>query len=533
MNNHFLKYSIEILFLLSGFLIRCANPDKVPDKPNIVFFVVDDLGKHDLSCTGSNYYETPNIDLIHDKGMVFTNGYATCQVCSPSRASLMTGKFPARHGITDYIGAKSGEDWRELGRHTKLLPADYLHNLPHEDITLPEALKEYGYSTFFAGKWHLGGKGSYPEDHGFDVNKGGYEAGGPYSGGYFSPFNNPKMKDYPDEKGMSLSMKLANEIVSFIKENKSHPFFAYLCFYAVHAPIQTTHDKWMKFRDKVEMQEVAESGFRMERRLPIRIHQDNPVYAGLISLMDDAVGHVLQTLEDLDLSEKTIVIFTSDNGGVASGDNFSTSNTPLRGGKGYQWEGGLRVPYFIYVPWMDQNGVGCDIPVTGADFYPTILDLVHAELKPGQHRDGVSLLPVLEGTTIPERPLYWHYPHYGNQGGDPSSISRQGDWKLIHYHENNKVELYDLKNDPGERINLEKQHPKLAEKLDKKLMDWLHSLNVKFPDPDPEYDPELEKIYRNSIVNDLWPHLEKQRKEMFRKNWEPNDDWWGSLVPED
>ncbi len=524
-----MKYfkTLAFFFLLTGLITGCS---KSVNNPNIVFILVDDLGYTDLSCMGSKYYETPNIDRIAARGMVFTNGYATCAVCSPSRASLLTGKFTARHGITDWIGAKSGVEWRKSKRYTKLLPADYLHHLPLEYLTLPEALKEQGYKTFFAGKWHLGGKGSYPEDHGFDINKGGYEAGGPYSGGYFSPFHNPKMEDYPDEKGMSLSMKLAKETVQFIEANKDSKFLAYLAFYAVHAPIQTSELKWEKFRDKADSMGINEKGFTMERRLPYRLHQDNPVYAGLIEQMDDAVGLVLNTLKKLHLDKKTIVIFTSDNGGVVSGDNYSTNLLPLRGGKGYQWEGGIRIPYFIYVPWLNLGGKKNDTPVTGADFYPTILDLAGMDLIPEAHTDGVSLVPLLKGRNIPPRPLYWHYPHYGNQGGDPASIIREGNWKLIHYWEDSTNELYDLSRDIGEQNNVADQHPDITMKMYSQLNDWLHSVHAKYATPDPLFSEDSLKMKQEYYRNVLMPGLERKRRQMLDPGWKPNADWWGSLV---
>ena len=522
--------SIFLIVNMAVFSWSCHN--RVKD-PNILFIVVDDLGYTDLGCMGSDYYETPNIDRIANSGMVFTNGYATCAVCSPSRASLMTGKFTARHGITDYIGARSGEEWRKSKRYTKLLPADYLHHLPLEFTTLPEALKTHGYTTFFAGKWHLGGKGSYPEDHGFDVNKGGYEAGGPYSGGYFSPFNNPKMEDYPDEKGISLSMKLARETAKFIDANKDHKFLAYLAFYAVHAPIQTSPDKWKHYRDKADSMGIAEQGFTMERRLPYRLHQDNPVYAGLIEQVDDAVGLVVQKLKELGLYEKTVIIFTSDNGGVVSGDNYSTNLKPLRGGKGYQWEGGIRIPYLIEVPWMKLNGKKNDTPVTGADLFPTVLDLAGLDLLPEAHTDGVSLVPLLKGKKIAPRPLYWHYPHYGNQGGDPASIIREGPWKLIHYWEDSTNELYNLDEDIGEQLDLAEKYPERTEQMYNKLSDWLRSVNAKYAVPDPLFDEDSLKMKQAWYREVLLPRLENQRQKMLDPDWKPNDDWWGSVVTND
>jgi len=283
--------------------------------------------------------------------MIFTDGYAACQVCSPSRASILSGKFPARHGITDWIGAATGEEWRKAGRFNQLLPPENGNHLPHEYITLPEAMKDAGYKTFFAGKWHLGGEGSWPTDHGFDINKGGWDVGSP-KGGFFAPWENPNLESGPN--GENLEMRLAKETVKFFQEYNPKttgvPFLAYLAFYAVHAPLETTQAKWEKYRQKAENLGIAETGFKMGHFLPIRQVQDHPVYAGLVESMDDAVGEVLKGLDELGLAENTVVIFTSDNGGVAAGDAFATSNLPLRAGKGYQFEGGIREPYFIKVP---------------------------------------------------------------------------------------------------------------------------------------------------------------------------------------
>jgi len=520
---------ISSITLLSFTACQQKGEEK-PKKPNVLFILADDYGYHDLSSMGSKFYETPNIDRIAHEGMVFTNGYATCQVCSPSRASIMTGKFPARHGITDWIGAPTGVNWRKQGRHNKLLPPDYLHNLPKEFITLPEALKEQGYKTFFAGKWHLGSKGSWPTDHGFDINKGGWDAGSP-KGGYFSPWINPNLPSGPD--GQNLETRLANETVKFIKENKDTTFLAYLAFYAVHGPIQTTEQKWAKYRKKAEEMGIAKNGYKMGHFLPIRQVQDNPIYAGLVESMDDAVGMVLKTLDDLGLADNTIVIFTSDNGGVAAGDSYSTSNLPLRGGKGYQFEGGIREPYFIKVPGMDLAGKKCDAPVTGTDFYPTILDLIGAKLKPDQHNDGVSLVPLLKGETIPERPLIWHYPHYGNQGGEPSSIIRLGEWKLIHYYEDDHEELYNLKTDEDETTDVAAEHKEIVKELSEKLFSYLDEVGAKFPTKDPEYDPQKEKEYLERVKNVRMPRLEKQRLEFLSKDWNPGNKWWGSMVTND
>lgn len=527
------KKTKVILFILTVVAAACQQHKRENNapSPNVLFILVDDLGYHDLSCTGSAYYETPNVDRIAAEGMQFTAGYAACQVCSPSRASIMSGKFTARHGITDWIGARAGEDWRKAGRFNKLLPPEYAHELPSAYTTLPEAMKQAGYKTFFAGKWHLGGKGSLPEDHGFDINKGGFQAGSPASGRYFAPFKNPKLTDHQEEKGMSLSMRLANETARFIQQNKDTSFFAFLSFYAVHSPIQTTREKWAKYRGKAESLGIAETGFKMGRYLPIRQVQDNPVYAGLVETMDDAVGVVLKTLDELRLADKTIVIFTSDNGGVCSGDAFATSNLPLRGGKGYQFEGGLRVPFFMKVPWMDIAGKKSDVPVIDTDFYPTLLELTGQDLKPQEHLDGVSLVPLLKGSSgIKNRPLIWHYPHYGNQGGEPSSVIRRGEWKLIHYYEDGRNELYNLDRDPGETREVSSQNVALAEQLNEELSDYLHHVGAKFPKPDPAYRAALEQVYLREVEEKRLPQLEEQRLRFLSKDFDPGNSWWGSDV---
>jgi len=527
---------VYFLVLISfSFLTGCSQKveksTKNPSKPNFIFILADDLGYHDLSVTGSQYYETPNIDRIANEGMTFTEGYATCQVCSPSRASIMLGTFSARHGITDWIGARTGEEWRKANRFNQLLPPEYVHNLPSDAMTLPESLKEGGYKTFFAGKWHLGDSTSWPEVHGFDINKGGWDVGSPH-GGYFAPWNNPNLESGPNWE--NLSMRLAMETVDFMKQNNpkvtGQPFFAYLAFYAVHAPIQTTREKWAKYRQKAEDTGIAETGFEMGHFLPIRQVQDNPVYAGLVEAMDDAVGEVMNAVDELGLSENTVIVFTSDNGGVAAGDAFATSNLPLRGGKGYQFEGGIREPYFIKVPGTTINGEQNSTPVTGADFYPTILELADLDLKPEQHLDGKSLVSVISGGTMAERPLIWHYPHYGNQGGEPSSIIREGEWKLIHYYEDGREELYNLKNDLEEQADVAADNSELVTVMSKKLFSMLDEMGARYPTKDPAYSAEKEKIYLDKVVNKRWPQLEKQRLNFLSPDFDPKNNWWGSQV---
>lgn len=514
--------------LLGWLLLGCQSlpsPDGDPEEqpPNVLFILADDLGYYDLGATGSNYYETPNLDRLAASSVVFDRAYAGSRVCSPSRASIMLGQFTATHGITDWIGAPAETEWRRNNRYTSHLPPQYNRVLPDSALTLAEAFRQNGYRTFFAGKWHLGGGGSMPTDHGFDINVGGNDKGSP-AGGYFDPYDNPNLPNR--QPGENLSRRLARETKEFIIAQQG-PFFAFLSFYAVHGPIQTTEGDWRYFRNKAVEGGTAESAYTMERRLPIRTEQDNPVYAGLVRQMDDAVGIVLDALDTLGISSNTIVVFTSDNGGVASGDNYSTSNLPLRGGKGYQWEGGVREPLFIRV--------GDRVPtqrvaeaVIGADLYPTLTSLAGLRIDPTQVVDGRDLTPLLQSEDWPERDLIWHYPHYGNQGGDPSSIILRGDWKLIHYWEDGHDELYNLGGEAQELTDLANAQPNLVEELRTDLMTFLRDRGAAFPRPDPEYDASLfrqkEVFYRDTLL----PRLERQRREMFREDWSPNVDWWGS-----
>lgn len=495
---------------------------------NVVFILVDDLGKHDLSIEGSTFYETPRIDALARRSMRFHQGYACCQVCSPSRASIMLGQFPARHGITDWIGAAVGTAWN---RDDRLLPAEYVRQLPLEQTTMPEAFRAAKYKTFFAGKWHLGGDGSLPEDHGFDINIGGHHRGSP-PGGFFSPYQNPKMTDGPD--GESLTLRLADETAAFIRsQQRDQPFFAMLSFYAVHAPVQTTQELWQKYRDKAAKMPAFQSRFEFDRTMPVRMVQDHPVYAGMIETMDNAVGRVMAAIEAQGIADRTIVVFTSDNGGVASGDAFATSNLPLRTGKGRQWEGGIRVPYYIHVPGMTDQGLESNVPVTGADFYPTLIDLVGLPLRNEQHQDGQSLVPLMKSNAEAiaagnDRPLIWHYPHYGNQGGEPSGIYRQGPWKLIHYYEDGRSELYNLESDLGERNDLATAEPNRASLMKAKLEEFLNSVGAKFPSPDDRFTDAAATAKLKRFREKVLPQLETQHADFLKPDFQPNKDWWGS-----
>lgn len=512
------------LFLLAiPLLISMVYVSKEKKKPNIVFILTDDLGYNDLGFMGSNFYETPILDKLALRSTVFKRAYASCQVCSPSRGSILSGCYPTVHGITDWIGAPSGTDWRKYNRFSKLLPPEYTRQLNLNYTTIPELLKQNDYATFFAGKWHLGDTGSLPTDHGFDFNVAGTHKGSPNS--FFSPYNMDNITNGPN--GENLEMRLAKETASFIQNNKDKSFFAFLSFYAVHAPIQTTKKKWSYYRDKAEKMGIQEIGFEMERIFPARKKQDNPVYAGLVSSVDDAVGVVLESLSKSKLDKNTIVIFTSDNGGVVSGDNYSTNLAPLRGGKGYQWEGGIRVPLLIYHP--DYKGQIVNTPVNGIDFLPTILDLVNTKIKPSQKLDGVSIFPLMKHKKIAKRPLFWHYPHYGNQGGEPSSIVQLENYKLIHYWEDERNELYNLKDDLSEKNDLASSDLKKVSELWTLLNHWLMTTHAKIPVKDPEYTIEKEELFKQKVQNVIWPNQEKARIDMLKKEYQPNMSWWGSM----
>ena len=512
--------SVVVFCVLAGFVrVQAASP-------SFVFILADDLGCRDLSIAGSTYYETPNIDRIAREGMRFEQGYATCQVCSPSRASILTGKYPARLRITDWIGAKTGYEWTRNGR---IVPVAYRRNLPHDDISLAEAMREAGYKTFFAGKWHLGGEGSLPTDHGFEINRGGHHRGSP-PGGFFVPYHNPKLEDGP--AGESLPLRLGNETAKFIESVGEQPFFAYLSFYSVHAPIQTTPALWKKYRDKALKKPQPKERFIIDRTLPVRQVQDCPIYAGMMESMDDAVGIELRALDRLGLADNTIVIFTSDNGGVSSGDAFSTSNLPFRGGKGRQWEGGIREPYYIKAPGVPGGSV-CSTPVMGTDFYPTILELAGLSLRPQQHVDGVSLVPLLKGGTISKRPLFWHYPHYGNQGGDPSSIMREGNWKLIHYWEDGHDELYNLATDVVEHSDVAASNRKRVIAMRRRLDAWLLETEAMIPVRDARFDEAKHRRTQKQIREVREPRLERQHAGFLAEDFKPNANWWGAMITRD
>lgn len=472
------------LLALLCFVSLLCGPAQAAKPPNIVFFLADDLGQRDLGAYGISFYETPNLDRLANDGALFTDAYAACPVCSPTRASVMTGQWPQRTGITDYIGAPTTpEQWK---RNTKLLPAPYADRLSLETPTLAKATKSAGYATFFAGKWHLGPEGWWPENQGFDFNLGGHDRGGPYGGKkYFSPYGNPRLSDGPD--GEHLPDRLATETAKFIEAHRDQPFFAYYSFYDVHTPLMARDDLRKKYEEKRQRLGLKETWGREGER-EVRLTQEHAVYAAMVEAMDLAVGKVLAKLDELGLRENTIVIFTSDNGGLSTSEGWPTSNLPLRGGKGWMYEGGIREPLLVRWPAVVKPGSVVKTPVSSPDFFPTLLEVASAKPRPGQILDGTSLIPVLRGEALPERALFWHYPHYGNQGGAPAAAVRRGDWKLIEWQEENRTELFNLAEDIGEQTDRATQEPERVAQLRAELADWQTRVGAKFPIPNPSYD---------------------------------------------
>jgi len=453
---------------------------------SVVFFLVDDLGYMDVGCNNpETFYETPNIDRLARTAMRFTDGYAASPVCSPTRYSIMAGKYPTRVGATDWFSG------RRSGRFN---PAPLNDWMPLAEVTLAEALKAHGYATSFAGKWHLGPTEEFwPENQGFDVNKGGWSRGGPYGPGkYFVPYGNPRLEDGPE--GEHLPDRLARETAAFIEEHKDEPFLAYLAFYSVHTPLVGRPDLVKKYQEKAERlglldkEQFAgeEQVWPVDAKRQVRIVQSHAVYAAMVEAMDQAVGKVLAKLDELGLDDRTAVCFMSDNGGLSTSEGSPTSNLPFRGGKGWLYEGGIREPFLIRWPGVTRPGSTCSVPVVSTDFYPTILEMAGLPPRPQQHLDGVSLAPLLRGGDALEREaIYWHYPHYANQGGFPGGAVRVGPWKLAERFEDGRVHLYNLAEDVGERNDLAEVHPERAAAMRDKLHAWYEQVGAKFLEPKP------------------------------------------------
>ena len=475
---------------------------------NIVFLLVDDLGVTDVNLDGSDpFYETPNLAKFAKTAVNFTNGYSSCPVCSPTRSAIMTGQNPARTRNTDFFGAPNEHfgsipaDYDPAKIFSKpgpksnrpLWPAPYLGHLPDGTTTLAQAFKKHGYATFFAGKWHLGPEGHFPEDHGFDINIGGGKGGGPYGGKkYFSPYGNPSIKDGPP--GEYLTDRLGRETADFIKANKDKPFLAYLSFYAVHTPLMAPEALVKKYQAKREKLGLKDE-FSPEHPRENRTVHSHAVYAAMIESMDAACGQVFDALEESGLAENTIVVFTSDNGGLSTSEGSPTTNLPYRAGKGWLYEGGIRVPLLVRNPATGNGGATTAELIYSTDFYPTLLAATGHDPLPAQHKDGTSFLPYLEkpDTAPSGRDLIWHYPHWGNQGGSPGNAIRDGKWKLIRWDWPVRTELFDLESDPGEQTDLAAKHPEMVAKLTARIDSFLSESKAYRASKNPEFKGKFEK----------------------------------------
>ncbi len=449
-------------------------------KPNIILILIDDMGYKDLGCYGSSFYETPNIDKLALDGMLFTQGYASCPVCSPSRGSILTGKYPARVGLTNFIG-----------RHTwgKVIDAPYFRYLPLEEYSIAKAMKAGGYNTWHIGKWHLGDGEHCPENHGFDVNVAGCDMGAPRSG-YFSPWNIPTLED--GEDGDYITDRITDEAIDLIDKNKDKPFFMYLSHYAVHTPIQAKEEDIERFRVKAKRMRLDQTDpFVVGEKFPCdhkkdmnvtrRTLQSDVVYAAMIYNLDYNIGKLIDKLKADNIYDDTVIFFTSDNGGLSSSEGSPTCNAPLSEGKGWMYDGGVREPFIVKATGITREKSVCTTPVIGTDFYPTILELAGLEPIPEQHADGVSIVPLLKGGEIDREALFWHYPHYGNQGSTPGAAVRKGDYKLIKFFEDNHTELYNLAQDISETFDLSSVNPEISLEMEQMLNSWLIDIEAKIP----------------------------------------------------
>lgn len=460
--------------------------------PNILFLLIDDLGWKDLSCYGSSFYETPNLDRLAAGGMRFTDAYASCPVCSPTRASLLSGKSPARVGVTQFIGGHA------VGQ---LCDVPYFYGLPSSERSLASALREdAGYQTWHVGKWHLGEGARSPTGHGFEVNIGGCGWGMPNQG-YFAPYGMPGLEDTPE--GTYLTDALTDRASELIRQrDPDRPFFLNLWHYAVHTPIQAPADLVEKYQQKarglgLDPQEALETGERFpmlhkrEQHIVRRRFQSDPAYAAMVENLDTNIGRVLETLSEEGLLEDTLVIFTSDNGGLSTAEGSPTCNAPLLEGKGWMYEGGTRVCQIASWPGHIEPGSVSQTPVISNDLYPTLLDLAGLPPDPQQHADGVSLAGLLHGTSTPDRDaLFWHYPHYSNQGETPACSIRVGDWKLIeHFEAGRDPELYHLREDIGETTNRAPEEPERTRDLLQRLRSWREEVHALIPEVNPNWPP--------------------------------------------
>lgn len=465
------RYWTLVVALTVTIGIRATDVFAAESKTNVIVILADDLGWADLGCYGSKFHRTPHLDRMAAEGVRFTQAYAACPVCSPTRAAVLTGKYPQRFNLTDWLPGRPDRPDQRLKRPV------INQQLPLDAATLAEMLQPAGYVTGTIGKWHLGGAGFEPQRQGFLSNIGGDETGTPLS--YFAPFQRngrfmPGLENAP--AGEYLTDRYAAEAEKFLEQHKDQPFFLYLPHNAVHTPLQAPADRVAKFKEAADKQPVGT--------------QRNPVYAAMLESLDEAIGRVLKKLDDLKLADRTLVIFTSDNGGLATLEGMpapATINSPLREGKGYLYEGGIRVPLLVRWPGVIRPAIS-PVPACSIDLLPTITDICLG--KAATDVDGVSLLPILrqEGE-LPPRDLFWHYPHYANQGSRPGGAIRSGHFKLIEYYETGRRELFNLAEEAGEGKNHSAEQPAMVEELAKKLDVWRKQVSAQMMTPNPDYVP--------------------------------------------
>ncbi|WP_338020156.1 sulfatase [Rhodopirellula sp. P2] len=480
--------------------LATEEPSPTASRPNVLLFLVDDLGWADLGCYGSTYHETPQIDALAASGTRFTNAYAACPVCSPTRASIMTGRHPVRVDITDWIPGMS----TDRAQNPRFQHVDDRDSLALDEVTLAEHLRNAAdYQTFFLGKWHLGDVGHLPTDQGFQVNIGGGHKGSP-PGGYYSPWKNPYLKAKHD--GEYLTTRLTDEAISLVDtaSREDKPFFMMMSYYNVHSPITPDKRTIDHFQEKQantpELQ--GDTPTLAEREAVTRGRQDNPAYASMVTAVDTSVGRILKALKEHGVDDNTLVVFFSDNGGLSTLRKFGpTCNSPLRAGKGWLYEGGIREPLLVRLP-QTMSGPATtkagslqpkvvDSIACSTDLFPTILDVVGLPLHPELHADGISLLPTITGkATTPDsspRDLHWHYPHYHGSLWRPGAAIRRGNYKLIEFYETDTAELYDLSVDIGETTDLSQTEPERFAELRDALRQWQTEMGAKMPVPNPNF----------------------------------------------
>lgn len=468
-------YSSSCSILIVAFLLcSMANSSAASDrkKPNIVMVLIDDMGYVDVGCYGSRFHETPSIDRLASEGMRFTDAYAACPVCSPTRLSIVAGKYPARVGLTDWI---AGDRWPD---NSPLQHSNWQMFMSPEEVTIAEALKTNGYVTATIGKWHLEANKKSPREM--------VPLTGPEAQGFEVLDSNPT--NHTDKRVSSIT----DRAIDFIANNRDRPFFLYLCHYSVHTPLEATPELIRKYKKRIDRSDP----------------QNNPIYGGMVESVDKSIGRLVTKIDELNLAENTLFVFFSDNGGlnvIEAPNTPATSNAPLRDGKGYVYEGGIRVPLIARWPGVIKPGTTCNVPISSVDFYPTFLELSGTERPQQQTLDGESIMPLLkESGTLKRNAIFWHYPHYSNQGGLPAGAMRQGDFKLVEDYHSGRSRLYNLSKDIGEKRDLSDEMPGKTNSMRSRFYAWLDSVNARVPDGNPDFDPSKPLYSRASKAPKQW-----------------------------